>query len=111
MSSGNGQKCNCGRHEGLGYFPDGSPLSAGDRAARYHRLKERLPHCFTPDMAGYLRDFESVHGRVEYAMQERGKGTGGEGGMPKGMPVPCPVYTGTGGSQRALERQGYNWHQ
>lgn len=106
MSTVNGQYCSCGLHQGVGYFPNGTPLSAADRAARYKRLKERMPVYFTPMMKDYLEDFELHHGKVEYDMIEVGKSSGQF--MAKGMPVMGPKARAQG--QLGFGHTGKNQH-
>ena len=70
--------CSCGDHFGFGVFPNHSKISAADRAARYKRMRERLPSFFTAEMEAYLTSYERAHGSVEYQMRRVGSGGGGE---------------------------------
>lgn len=87
--SGNGKRCSCGLHEGVGYFPDNTALTAADRAARYKRLRDKLPQFFTPMMRDYLADYEQHHGTVDYELVEKGKASGLY--LTKGQPLHCVV--------------------
>lgn len=89
---GNGQKCDCGKHEGIGSFPNKTPLSPADRVARYKRLLEKLPSLYTEPMQEFVEDYERIHGAVEYEMKEVGVSDGSF--LTYGQKVLAPVAVG-----------------
>lgn len=102
---GNGTTCSCGTHQGVGYFPDNTPLSPGDRAARYLRLKEKLPPYFTPAMGDYLESWEENHGKVFYDMRPCNNLRGGPSiPVPKVLGADIPIE---GRAQSSLAQR--NW--
>lgn len=60
----NGMVCDCGLHKGVG------DLHAGNRAARYARMRDRTPSMLTEQNIQYLESWEQHHGAVVYEMQQ-----------------------------------------
>lgn len=97
-SMSNGMVCGCGKHEGVGQFPNGNKLSAADRAARYSRMK-KLGISLDSGQFEYLKSWESTHGIIAYTMEVVGISEGSDprngikGYLPRGQSVVNPVAT------------------
>lgn len=90
--AGNGKICSCGQHQGIGFWPDGRPLTPADRAARYKDMLAKIPGYVSSDQLEYLKSFERAHGAIQYDMLDMGhRGSGGASGMPKGNVILAPV--------------------
>ena len=56
----NGQRCDCGHHEGTGGY------NPGDRAALYAWFRDKMPYQMDRDQRSYLESWEGQHGTVTY---------------------------------------------
>lgn len=84
-AEGNGQICSCGKHEGMGN------TSPGNIAARYARMRDKMPSFLSPIRAAYLASWEKAHGPAIYDMVQVGVSQGEFSKDCKGMPIKAPI--------------------